>query len=92
MFKNVENFEAWIKETLKSDVYDFNAILDDVEGQYGSSGSPEYELSGFETKSGHPETYSYEVETHFFILDDGEAKEVSGENNDFDYAEQTFIF
>ena len=61
-------FKAWLEETLKDDgkgsiwsTHDLQAYCDDLEMAYSEIGQPRYELRGYETKSGHPEEYTYEI-------------------------------
>lgn len=91
MFRNEEKFKSWLDYNLKADVYDFQACLKDLEDQYATSASANYELRDWETKSGHAEVYSYDV-VEKFILDGREASEEEVENNDFDYCETEYIF
>lgn len=64
MYKNLEKFVEWLKKVAKSEVTDtyIKYALEELETQYGNSGMQEYELGPFETKSGNPETYSYNTE------------------------------
>ena len=52
-------FKNFLKENVKSKVFNLDAYLDDLETQYCNTGSREYELSSFESKSGNPELFSY---------------------------------
>ena len=61
MYKNTTAFKLWLDRHMKRP-YDLDAVLDDVETQYGNCGNPVYELRGYETKSGNPEVYSYSVD------------------------------
>ena len=86
-FTNVEKFEAWVKRVMKNECYDFDAILSELEDNYGCNAYPEYEMESSCTKSGHPECYSYNVVDTFYLngveVDDGE---------DFDNFDREFIF
>jgi hypothetical protein len=63
-FKNIEKLNTWLKANMKYP-YNLPAVLSDLEAQYSANGMTSYELRGYETKSGNPETYSYSVaETH----------------------------
>ena len=89
-FKNIEKFDAWLKENVKSKVYDLEAFLDDVDKSYGESGilgSNTYELKACETKSGRPELYHYETKEIYYI--DDEVVEVC---DDYDHVEVVCIF
>lgn len=63
-FKNVNNFKVWLDKNLKTPYgyYDLNACLEDVWQQHCTNGSTDYELSQYETNSGCPECYDYEIE------------------------------
>jgi hypothetical protein len=61
MYKNTTAFKSWLDQHMKRP-YDLDAVLADVESQYGNCGNPVYELRGYETKSGNPEIYSYIVD------------------------------
>ena len=60
-FKNVEKFENWLKTTCRKYSGNLDAYLDDVERQYSASGAAEYELRGFETATGKPALYWFDV-------------------------------
>ena len=60
MYKNTTALKSWLEQHMKRP-YDLDAVLADVKSQYGNCGSPVYELRGYETKSGNPDTYSYNV-------------------------------
>lgn len=72
MYKNLESFVEWLKEVAKAEVDEtyIKETLEELENQYNNNGCEFYELSGFETKSGNPETYSYNVE--YVENDDGD--------------------
>lgn len=61
-FKNVEKFDNWLKSILKAEDFDLMAFLEDVDKQYGNTGSTYYEVGRFNTKSGNPECYSFDIE------------------------------
>lgn len=72
MFKNTENFKNWIMNTIKEEnkaYANIDAYLEDLEKHYAASGCSTYEMSPYETKSGHPETYDYTVD-HVELGDD----------------------
>ena len=69
-YNNLEKFEKWLDEVMPGP-YDFDAVLNDIETQYGNTAAEHYELSRFETKSGKPECYYYDVSITFD--DDGNA-------------------
>ena len=64
MYKNLERFVEWLKEVAKAEVDEtyIKATLEEVDRQWSNTGCEFYELSSFETKSGNPETYSYNIE------------------------------
>lgn len=68
IFRNVELFEAFLRENMRRDCYDLDAFLKDVADDHGNTGSCGYELRSFYTKSRNPEHMSYDVE---YIEDDG---------------------
>ncbi len=59
-FISKESFREFLDNNLKTENYDFNSYLDDLETQYGNTGKKEYELSGSESKTGNPILYNYE--------------------------------
>ena len=61
-FKNVEKFEKWLNATVKNYYDNIDVYLDDVKTQYGATAVQSYELSGYETKSGNPELYDFNVQ------------------------------
>lgn len=67
-FRNVELFEAFLRENLRRDYYDLDAFLNDVADDHGTTGSCGYELGSRYTKSRNPEHMSYDVE---YIEDEG---------------------
>lgn len=64
MYKNLEKFVEWLKKVAKAEVTEtyIKETLKELDDQYCNTGFEEYELSKFETKSGNPETYSYNLE------------------------------
>lgn len=60
--KNVETFEKWVRDNCKYEIIDMDAFIDELFTQYSNSGYANYEMSKNETKSGNPESISYEVE------------------------------
>ena len=71
MFKNIEKFEAFVNENCKYEVYSLEAYLDDVWSQYSANAAHTYEMSQYETKSGRPELYYFDVE-EVQLNDDGD--------------------
>lgn len=72
-YRNLENFEIWLKNILNDkclDLFNLNVYLNDLDEQYSSNGFSSYEVNSQYTKSGNPECYDYEVEDVFD--DDGE--------------------
>lgn len=72
-YRNLENFESWLKNILNDkclDLFNLNVYLNDLDEQYSSNGFSSYELNHRYTKSGNPECFDYEVEDVFD--DDGE--------------------
>lgn len=64
MYKNLENFVKWLKKVAKAEVTEtyIKETLKELDDQYGNTAMEQFELSKFETKSGNPETYSYNIE------------------------------
>lgn len=85
-FENLEKFNEFLEENMKLE-YDLNACISDFERQIGETGAENYELRGFETKSGNPECISFERIDHY-ILDGKEVEPC----DDFDEVETTIIF
>ena len=61
-FKNVERFEKWLDANVRNYCGFFNVYLDDVKSQYDATALQSYELSRYETKSGNPELYDFDVQ------------------------------
>lgn len=61
-FENVEKFYEFLKENLKLDYYIERVYLEDLLDRISATGSKDYELSPFETKSGHPELICFDVD------------------------------
>ena len=61
IYTNLEKFESWVKETVKNYFDNIQDYLDELEESYMCNGTANYELKGFETKSGNPECYYYDV-------------------------------
>jgi len=61
-FKNTDNFMRWLTANLKAEQFEPEKFLKDLDKQYGETGMTVYELRSYETKSGNPETISFEVE------------------------------
>ena len=87
-FTNVENLKAWVNSVLKSDPYDFNAVLTELECDYGETARPEFEIGSRFTKSGHPELYRYEVKDTFYL----DGVEVDPDESDLDDYDREYIF
>ena len=56
---NKANFKKFLKQNLKTDIYNFEAYCNELEIQFDNTGIREYELSKFETKSGNTELFRY---------------------------------
>lgn len=69
-FKNVEVFEEFLRENLKTE-FNLEAYLDELFKDYSSSGVASYELGSHDTKSGRPETIAFDV-TEVPYIDEGE--------------------
>ena len=64
MYKNLEKFVEWLKKVSKAEVTEtyIKETLKELDDQYCNTGMEEFELSKFQTKSGNPETISYNIE------------------------------
>lgn len=64
MYKNLEKFIEWLKKVSKSEVTEtyIKETLKELDNQYCNTAMEEFELSKFETKSGNPETISYNID------------------------------
>lgn len=64
MYKNLEKFVEWLKKVAKSEVTEnyIKETLKELNDQYCNTAMEAFELSKFETKSGNPETYSYNID------------------------------
>lgn len=69
-FENVEKFYEFLRENLKSDYYIERAYLEDLLDHVHATASEDYELSPFETKSGHPELIYFDVD-HTYVDENG---------------------
>lgn len=58
-FENAERFEQFLEDNMKRS-YDVNSFYEDFIDTVCSNGSSSYELGGFYTKSGHPETINFD--------------------------------
>jgi len=58
-----KEFEKFLEEYCKTpkDQRDFEAYKEDLSKGYCENSSTSYELGRFETKSGHPEVFNFEV-------------------------------
>lgn len=67
VFRNVQKFKKWFKENYKGNFKNLNwdAVLDEVVEQLRTTGNADYELGRFETKSGNPETYDYNIDYNY---------------------------
>ncbi len=61
-FKNADNFMRWLTANVKTEQFEPEEYLKDLDKQYGETGMACYELRSYETKSGNPETISFDVE------------------------------
>lgn len=61
-YENAERFLEWYEENSSAAFFSEEDVLADVERQYMETGKPQYEMASYETKSGNPELYNYEVE------------------------------
>jgi hypothetical protein len=67
VFKNLERFKRWYKQNYKGNFENLNwdAVLDEVVEQHFTKGDADYEMSGFDTKSGNPEVYCYDIDYNY---------------------------
>ena len=63
VFKNLKKFKAWYKANYKGNFNNLNwdAVLDEVVEAHRTTGDAYYEMCSFDTKSGNPEGYDYDV-------------------------------
>lgn len=66
-FTNLEKFEAWVKAVMKSEYYDLDAVLEELEESYGCNASAHYEMGSSFTKSRKPEVYYFDVIDTFYL-------------------------
>lgn len=59
--KDEKRFKEFLDEYCKTKDYNFDAYIDSLETEYGNTGHMEYELSEFESVSGNPELFDYEL-------------------------------
>lgn len=67
-YRNIENFEAWLKSVLNERclaLLDIDHYLEELDERYCTTGCAVYEIAGRYTKSGNPECYSFEVEDEY---------------------------
>jgi len=69
IFKNFESFINWYDRVAKypTSKIDIEALKEEIEEGVWAKGAGGYELSGFDSKSGNPETYDFECE---YIMDE----------------------
>lgn len=79
IYTNLEAFEEWVKKTVKNYYDNIQDYLDELEEGYSATGNAEYELKGYETKSGNPDTYRYEVVDTFEDDDEENGEWISRE-------------
>lgn len=89
-YENIEKFRAFLNKNLKSTYYDFNEFINELEQKIGETGASHYELNSLETKSGNPETISFERIDRFFL--DGMEINIYEADGTFDDIETTIIF
>lgn len=96
-FTNVEKFNTWLIEVLKSEYFDLDAFLDEVERDIMSNGKEgdliTYEVGGSFTKSGKPELY-YWIERKDTFFRDGKvvSQEDIDDGADYDDCTTEIIF
>lgn len=63
VFKNLERFKRWYKQNYKGNFKHLNwdAVLDEVVEDHRTTGDAYYEMSSFDSKSGNPEGYDYDI-------------------------------
>lgn len=88
---NAERFEEFLAENMKKP-YDMEACWDDFEEKLNNS-TNNYELKGYETKSGNPECISFYTDYKYHMLDgrivevNEDTETVPSDLDDFDYVE-----
>lgn len=90
-FENVQNLKFFLDDHCKLS-YNLNAYLDDVvrtvENNGPFEGRTSYELSPFESRSGHPELIGFDVEHHLWV----DGQEVAPDCEDYDTATMVITF
>ncbi|MEG2429322.1 MAG: hypothetical protein RSA99_02970 [Oscillospiraceae bacterium] len=90
--KFLNNFREFLEENFKEkyQCFDFDACLKELEEIESETANGNYELKGYETKSGNPECFGYVVSNKFF---DDNQKEVftQDEIENASYAQTTFV-
>jgi hypothetical protein len=63
VFKNLERFKRWYKQNYKGNFNNLNwdAVLDEVVEDHRTTGDAYYEMCSFDSKSGNPEGYDYDI-------------------------------
>lgn len=87
--KNIEKFEKWLKVVVKNYYDDSKPYLEELTKQWENTGTPKYELSKRQTKSGKIEWYGYAVELKFY---NEKNEEFIPKENEFAYVDIEFIF
>jgi hypothetical protein len=79
-FVNSEKFEKWLKDNYKHNLTQqtISVFYDELQRQQAETGMSMFEMSSTQTKSGNPETISYDYN---FVLDENK-----------DCKEETFEF
>ncbi len=93
---NAERFEEFLARYMKKP-YDTEACWDDFEEKLNNS-TNNYELRGYETKSGNPECISFYKDYKYHMLDgrivevNEDTETVPSDLDDFDYVETIVEF
>jgi hypothetical protein len=90
---NIATLKAFLDKNIKG-YYDLDKVLKDIEENYMETATLSYELKSYETKSGRPETISYEVETTYLVDGEWMSEQEYFERDleEFDDYELEFIF
>ena len=88
VFKNVQKFKKWYKENYKGNFKHLNwdAVLDEVVEDHRTTGDAYYEMCSFDSKSGNPEVYDYDIDYNY------DKKEYSSLEEAIEYGDFETIF
>lgn len=61
LFENEGRFIEWYRSNARMTAFRKEAVLEEVYAQYAATGKRTYEMKAHDSKSGHPELYSFDA-------------------------------